>query len=193
MISTIPPAILFIAGGFLVPFLKGRIKAAYMLLLPVLAFLILLSVDVGTLLDCFVSGLSAHSRPGRPAEPGFRLHIHHHFLHRIPVRPEIGRQPAARCGLRLRGSGPGRDLRRRFVLPVRLLGNHGRGIHLRDPGGTHKRRAGGGVPLHSGPSGRRFVPVWRASFSTSREPGPLNFPTSASRGSTPTSSFSALP
>ena len=43
----IPPAFIFIIGGFLIPLLKGRIKAAYMLLLPVLAFITILYTPLG--------------------------------------------------------------------------------------------------------------------------------------------------
>lgn len=42
MINSIPPAAIFILGAFLIPLLKGRAKQAYMLLIPVLAFIDLL-------------------------------------------------------------------------------------------------------------------------------------------------------
>lgn len=43
----IPPAFIFIAGALLIPLLKGRIKAGYMLMLPVLAFLMIVAVSPG--------------------------------------------------------------------------------------------------------------------------------------------------
>jgi len=48
MISAIPPAVVFIVGAVLIPFLRGRVKIAYMLILPLISFYILLSVDNGT-------------------------------------------------------------------------------------------------------------------------------------------------
>jgi multicomponent Na+:H+ antiporter subunit D len=47
MIS-VPPAAIFIAGAFLIPFLKGRLKSTYMLLIPTLAFMSLLSMSEGS-------------------------------------------------------------------------------------------------------------------------------------------------
>lgn len=43
----VPPGVILIIGGFLVPFLKGRVKSAFMLLLPVLAFIVLVRMPVG--------------------------------------------------------------------------------------------------------------------------------------------------
>ncbi len=43
----IPPALIFILGAVLIPFLKGKAKAAYLLLLPVLAFLTLVNTPNG--------------------------------------------------------------------------------------------------------------------------------------------------
>jgi multicomponent Na+:H+ antiporter subunit D len=48
MISTVPPALLFILGAFLVPFIKGKWKSAYLLLLPVLGFINLINIPEGT-------------------------------------------------------------------------------------------------------------------------------------------------
>ncbi|MDY6792023.1 MAG: Na(+)/H(+) antiporter subunit D [Thermodesulfobacteriota bacterium] len=47
MINSIPPAAIFIIGALFIPILKGKIKSAYMLLLPVLAFYILVSIPEG--------------------------------------------------------------------------------------------------------------------------------------------------
>ncbi|MBI4495371.1 MAG: Na(+)/H(+) antiporter subunit D [Deltaproteobacteria bacterium] len=47
MIASVPPAVLFILGALLIPLLKGRIKSAYLLLLPLLAFLHLLRLPEG--------------------------------------------------------------------------------------------------------------------------------------------------
>ena len=47
MIKPIPPQAIFIIGSFLIPFLKGKIKSLYMLLLPVFAFMSLLSMPKG--------------------------------------------------------------------------------------------------------------------------------------------------
>ncbi len=48
MINPVPPAFIFMAGALGVPILKGRLKAAYLLMLPVLAFVNLLAMDNGT-------------------------------------------------------------------------------------------------------------------------------------------------
>ncbi len=48
MIKPLPPAFIFMAGALLVPVLKGRLKAAYLVMLPVLAFVNLLAMDSGT-------------------------------------------------------------------------------------------------------------------------------------------------
>ncbi len=47
MINSLPPAAILIIGAFLIPFLKGRLKSAYMLLLPVIAFINVLSIPEG--------------------------------------------------------------------------------------------------------------------------------------------------
>lgn len=43
----LPPALIFILGAFLIPLLKGKIKQAYMLLLPVIGFINLLGFSEG--------------------------------------------------------------------------------------------------------------------------------------------------
>ncbi|MFP4225525.1 MAG: Na(+)/H(+) antiporter subunit D [Desulfobacterales bacterium] len=43
----IPPALIFIIGGFLIPALKGRVKSAYMLILPALAFITVFYTPLG--------------------------------------------------------------------------------------------------------------------------------------------------
>jgi multicomponent Na+:H+ antiporter subunit D len=48
MISTVPPAIIFIVGAMLVPFIKGRWKNAYMLMIPIIGFINLISIPQGT-------------------------------------------------------------------------------------------------------------------------------------------------
>ena len=48
MIESIHPALLFIVGACFIPLLKGRVKAAYMLLLPILSFYIIYSLEDGT-------------------------------------------------------------------------------------------------------------------------------------------------
>ena len=47
MINAIPPAILFILGAFLIPLLKGKLRSAYLLALPVIAFLNILNMHEG--------------------------------------------------------------------------------------------------------------------------------------------------
>ena len=47
MINSIPPAAVFIIGALFIPILKGKIKSAYMLLLPVLSFCILITIPEG--------------------------------------------------------------------------------------------------------------------------------------------------
>lgn len=48
MINALPPAFVLILGALLVPLLRGRLKQAWMLLLPVLSFVNLLSIPEGT-------------------------------------------------------------------------------------------------------------------------------------------------
>jgi multicomponent Na+:H+ antiporter subunit D len=47
MISIIPPAPILIMGAFLIPLLKGKPKSAYMLLLPTLAFIVIINMPEG--------------------------------------------------------------------------------------------------------------------------------------------------
>ena len=47
MINSVPPAAIFIIGAFFIPILKGKIKSAFMLFLPVLAFFILINTPEG--------------------------------------------------------------------------------------------------------------------------------------------------
>jgi len=47
MISTLPPAAILILGAFPIPFLKGRLKSIYLLLLPAIAFLSVISAPEG--------------------------------------------------------------------------------------------------------------------------------------------------
>ena len=48
MIEFIPPAFIFIGGALLVPLLRGRVKSAYMMLLPLISFYFLVTTQVGT-------------------------------------------------------------------------------------------------------------------------------------------------
>jgi multicomponent Na+:H+ antiporter subunit D len=48
MIKAVPPAMLFILGALLLPFLKGKLKKIYLLLIPALAFLDILQLETGT-------------------------------------------------------------------------------------------------------------------------------------------------
>jgi len=43
----VPPALIFIIGALLIPLLKGKLKSAFMLFLPVLSFVVLISVPEG--------------------------------------------------------------------------------------------------------------------------------------------------
>ncbi|MGH7205229.1 MAG: proton-conducting transporter membrane subunit, partial [Nitrospiraceae bacterium] len=47
MIRGVPPAAILILGALLVPFLKGRVKSAYLLLLPFMAFVGVVSIPQG--------------------------------------------------------------------------------------------------------------------------------------------------
>ncbi len=47
MINGLPPAAILIIGAFLIPFLKGRPKSAYMLVLPVIAFINVATIPEG--------------------------------------------------------------------------------------------------------------------------------------------------
>src|SRR3989337_1261837 len=48
MIDWFHPAILFIAGAFLIPFLKGNVRKAYLVLIPALAMIAVFSTAEGT-------------------------------------------------------------------------------------------------------------------------------------------------
>ena len=56
MIEFTPPAFIYIAGALIVPLLRGRIKSAYMLLLPVISFFFLISTQVGTVWEIHFLG-----------------------------------------------------------------------------------------------------------------------------------------
>ena len=47
MTSNYLPALIFILGGFLIPFFKGRAKSVYMLLIPVVGFINLIHIPMG--------------------------------------------------------------------------------------------------------------------------------------------------
>ena len=47
MTSNFLPALIFILGGFLIPFFKGRAKSVYMLLIPVVGFINLIHIPMG--------------------------------------------------------------------------------------------------------------------------------------------------
>ena len=47
MDNVFPPALILIIGALLIPFLKGHIKSAYMILLPIVAFLAILNIPPG--------------------------------------------------------------------------------------------------------------------------------------------------
>jgi multicomponent Na+:H+ antiporter subunit D len=57
MIGEVSPGLLMIVGAALVPFLKGPVRAAWMLALPVIAFAQLLSLPYGDLGQASVAGL----------------------------------------------------------------------------------------------------------------------------------------
>jgi multicomponent Na+:H+ antiporter subunit D len=48
MIDTVPPAFIFIVGGLLTPLIKGKWKSAFLLLIPVVGFINLISIPEGT-------------------------------------------------------------------------------------------------------------------------------------------------
>ena len=48
MINALPPAVILIVGALLIPLLKGRMKQAWMLLLPIASFVNLLSIPAGS-------------------------------------------------------------------------------------------------------------------------------------------------
>jgi multicomponent Na+:H+ antiporter subunit D len=47
MIDPIPPGLIFIIGALLVPLFKGKVKSTYLLLLPVISFINLISIPIG--------------------------------------------------------------------------------------------------------------------------------------------------
>ena len=48
MINALPPAVILILGGLLIPFFKGRTRQALLLLLPVISFINLLQLPHGS-------------------------------------------------------------------------------------------------------------------------------------------------
>ena len=48
MISNLPPAVILIVGALVVPLLKGKLRSAYLLILPLLSFFHLLGLPLGT-------------------------------------------------------------------------------------------------------------------------------------------------
>ncbi|MFH2001078.1 MAG: proton-conducting transporter membrane subunit, partial [Planctomycetota bacterium] len=53
MSSAIPPALIFILGGACVPLFRGKVKSAFMLMLPLIAFYCMLSLPDGK--SCIIS------------------------------------------------------------------------------------------------------------------------------------------
>ena len=47
MTNSILPALIFMIGGFLIPFFKGRAKSVYMMLIPVVGFINLINIPLG--------------------------------------------------------------------------------------------------------------------------------------------------
>ncbi|MBU8848013.1 MAG: Na(+)/H(+) antiporter subunit D [Desulfobacterales bacterium] len=47
--NLVPPAIIFILAAILIPFLKGKTKSVYMLLIPVAAFYVLVNIPMGNI------------------------------------------------------------------------------------------------------------------------------------------------
>lgn len=47
MTNSILPALIFMIGGFLIPFFKGRAKSVYMMLIPVVGFINLINIPMG--------------------------------------------------------------------------------------------------------------------------------------------------
>jgi len=58
MTSSFPPAAIFILGALLIPLLKGKIKSFYILLLPVVTFLVIINLPEGKSCSFDVSGFS---------------------------------------------------------------------------------------------------------------------------------------
>ena len=48
MISTFPPAIIFIVGALFIPLLKGKLRSAYLVALPIIGFVNLVNIPFGT-------------------------------------------------------------------------------------------------------------------------------------------------
>ncbi len=45
--NLMPPALIFISGALLIPFLRGRTQSGYMLLIPVVSLLIIMNAPMG--------------------------------------------------------------------------------------------------------------------------------------------------
>ena len=46
--TSVPPAIIFIVGALLIPLFKGRLRSVYLVALPIVGFINLLSIPFGT-------------------------------------------------------------------------------------------------------------------------------------------------
>ena len=69
MSSTVVPAIIFIVGALFIPLLRGKVRSAYLIALPIIGFYNLINIPMGThwtvnFLDfqLVFGGHSGHSR-----------------------------------------------------------------------------------------------------------------------------------
>lgn len=134
MIEALPPAAVLITGAFIIPILRGRIRSACLLALPVIAFLNLLFLPNGISWEFeFVDFTLIFSRVDKLSLVFgyvFLLITFIGTIYALHVK-ESGQHTAAFLLCRRRPGGyPGRG----SLFFVFLLGNHGPGIDLPDTG-----------------------------------------------------------
>ncbi len=161
MTDFVHPALLFILGALPIPFLNGSIRKLYLLLIPALAILAVLTMQPGNLRRGVVPRAANPDREGRQAEHRLRHRFHHHGSDRNGLRAApASPRPACRC-VRLRRQRARRGVRRRLPDALPVLGRHGVCLCLSRlrPGrpASDQRR----VPVSHGPYHRRRRPAWR--------------------------------
>ena len=168
MISSLPPALLFLGkrrpGAAAAPGHQAGLHAG-----PAPGRAVRdLADPPGHLLVLQLPGHADRALEAGSPEPGVRLHLPYHLGDRHVVRPQGGRRPATQRGPGLCRRRVGGHPGGRLVQPLRVLGNHGRGLHLPHPGQPHSGRPAGRLPLHPGASVRRVA----APGGHRAQPGP---------------------
>ena len=153
----IPPGLVLIIGGLLLPFLRGSLRSIVVIALPLVTLALVWNVPDGTVLQAPFLGYDLILVKGDKLSRLFATDLRHHGLRRGLVRAQSSAHDRAGRRFRLCRQRHRRRLRRRSHHPVHLLGGDG---HWLDAGRV-VRRAGGPrrrAPLcHHPPVGRRIA------------------------------------